>query len=132
MGTTRTDDVTILVFRFHLLAEEIFYRIQRVGWQEFAIGKNINAVIVPGDTGELFHIAIPWRQVCITDGPVYGETITLWSFKVEITPALSLSCPKQRLSSHLVTADPIKRILLYVWMLIIFYKEVCGIFSERV
>src|SRR5690606_23531450 len=55
-----------------------------------------------------------------------------WPFKVKVRPALGLPCPQQGFTTHLIASDPVERFFLYIGMLFIFYKEMCGIFMKSI
>src|SRR3954466_9683220 len=77
-------------------------------------------------------MTIPGSNVFVPDWPIYCKAVPGRSFKIKIAPSLGLPCPKQRFSSHLVTADPVEGFLLHIRMFIIFYKKMGGTFVKIV
>src|SRR4030095_6507196 len=75
---------------------------------------------------------VPGCKILISNRPVHGISISRWSFKFKFTPTLGSPCPYQGLATYLVPTNPIKWFLLYVWMLLIFYKKMLGAFIKRV
>ena len=60
----------------------------------FAIGQFGQTIFVPGDAYKFFNVTIPRFDILIPDGPVYCESISNRSFKIEITPTLCLPGPQ--------------------------------------
>src|SRR4026208_343655 len=77
-------------------------------------------------------MAVPGCYVLISDGPVDSVAVAGGTFKVKITPPLCIPRPHDTFAAHLVTANPVKRLLLHVWMIFILYKEMHGIFPESI
>src|SRR5690606_6122842 len=127
MGASGADHVPAFEFFPKLFTEIFFYRVERKCRQEFAVGKFGQTVTVPRNTRKAFHMAIPRRDVLVTDGPVNCKTIPRGAFEIVIAPALGLPGPKQGASTHLVPPDPVELLLLDVRVLVIFDKEMlCG------
>src|SRR5690606_32181319 len=59
-------------------------------------------------------MTIPFLHILVPYGPINTVIKSFGTFKFIITPSLGLSCPKERLSPHLVASNPIKRLLLNI------------------
>src|SRR5439155_12874698 len=77
-----------------------------------------------------FYMRVPGGKVLEADRPVNSIAITGRTFEVILAPTLSLAGPKQRLAAYLVASNPIIWLLLYVRVLIIFYKEMLCCFVK--
>src|SRR5690606_1980009 len=75
-------------------------------------------------------MAIPRGDITVSDRPINSEPVPKWTFKIEITPTLCMSCPSQRFSSHLITSYPVERFSLDIWMFLIFGKKMHRILLE--
>src|SRR5690606_33948069 len=115
--TPRNDDMTVFITFLHRFLEELLYAIHRKRRQKFAVGKLGQSVFVSGNSGKLFYVAVPGREVPVTDGPVDGKTVAGRSFKVEVTPPLRMTRPEDGLAAHLVPTHPVERFFLNVRVL---------------
>src|SRR4051812_25158335 len=93
MCGTANDNVTIFVILFYLLTHMFFNACQFHGREKLTIGQFGKAVFIAGDACKLFYVTIPRCNVFIANRPIRGEAITCRPFKIEVTPALCLSCP---------------------------------------
>ena len=133
VGTTTNDHgPRTAVFLGHRLAEVLLHAIHLVRRQKLAIGQLGQPIAVATDACKFFYVAIPRRNVGIANRPVYGETVAGGAFKIEFRPALGLPGPKQRLTTHLVAPNPVKRFFLDVRVLRIFDKKLLGGFTKGV
>src|SRR5690606_5633730 len=80
--------------------------------QEFAIRQLRQPLRLPRDTGELFHVGVPRRDVLVADRPIDAVAVPRVRFKVEIAPAIALPAPQHRASTQDVAAHPVERFLL--------------------
>src|SRR5687768_722240 len=90
----------------------------------FTVRKLGQPIFVAGNTGEFFNMRIPWLDIFVAYGPVDGKSVARGSFKIVITPPLSLARPQQRFSSHVITAYPSERFFLDEWLFVIFDSPV--------
>ena len=77
-------------------------------------------------------MAVPFFDVFVSNRPVHRKTIPCRSIKVKVRPTLYLSGPEERLSTYLIASDPVKRFLLHVRMIGVFYKKMHGILTESI
>src|SRR6185437_9449060 len=132
MSTTANNYIPVFVMIHNPFLHSFFYCVHLPCRKKFAIGKGFEAIFIATDAYKLFNMAIPWSKVIITNRPINCKAIPCRSFKIIFTPALGLPCPDQRLAAYLVAAYPIKRLLLDVRMLLIFYKKMHGVFPEGI
>src|SRR5690606_18168711 len=120
--------VTVM-FR-HLFLEVFFNTTKFIWWQKFTIRKFGQPVAVTRNACKFLNVAVPRIEILITYRPVNRKTVPCRSRKIEVAPALRVACPKQRLSTHLVTANPVEGFLLRVGVFVVLYKKVHRIFLE--
>src|SRR5689334_20773202 len=88
--------------------EMIFNTIHLHRWKKLAVWQMRYAVTVAADAYKLFYIGIPRGNIFVTYRPGDSNALLFVRIKVEITPPLRPPCPQQRLSSYLVSPDPIE------------------------
>jgi len=95
VGAASDDNRPVGVSGVDAVADMRFDTIHFPGWQEFAVGQVDEAVLIAADADEPFDMAIPGRQVIVTDGPGWGDAVAGGAFEFVGTPALSLAGPEQ-------------------------------------
>src|SRR4051794_40447946 len=86
-----------------------------------------NAIAGTTDAYKLLHITVPGCNILVAYRPIYPNTLLCISLKIKVAPALSPARPHQRFTTCMIASYPCKWLMLYVRMLIIFYKEMlCG------
>src|SRR5690606_21481806 len=76
--------------------------------KKLPVRKYIQPIPVATNTGPFLSITVPWRDILITDRPVYTVAISQICLKVQVTEPIALSPPHQRTSSHMVPTVPVK------------------------
>src|SRR5437868_14835431 len=99
-------------------------------WKKFSVGHRLYSISCSANTNKFFNVRIPGRNFVIPDWPIESITKTRRTIEFKIAPTLAGAAPRQRFSPYLVTPDPIKRFLLYVWMIFVFDEKMRGIISK--
>jgi hypothetical protein len=84
--------------------------------EELAIGKVRQSEPFPAHTDVLLDVAVPGRDVRVADRPVDGDPLLQVRLEVEVTPAIDLASPDERLAADLIALDPGEGLRLLVGM----------------
>src|SRR5690606_8454518 len=75
-------------------------------------------------------MGIPGCDIIVPDRPVDAVAHLCRCYESVVAPALTRPAPDNGLASNLVAADPIKRLILGIGMVVVFNKEMRGILAE--
>src|SRR6185437_11036194 len=110
---------------------EMFLRAIHIEGREIiSVRHSLQTVPVAADAREPFDVRIPGSDLIIGDGPFDAIAITCRSGKFIMTPTRTGPSPNERFAAYLVAPDPIERFILDIGMILVFDKEMRGIFSE--
>src|SRR5689334_10131799 len=101
----------------------LFEAIHFHGWQKLPVGQLRQTIFITIYTGELFYIAVPWRQVFVANRPVNTMPVFGIGFKINIAPPVTLTAPHQRTAANMVSTYPPEFLYLVVWVFDIVDKE---------
>src|SRR5580658_2610197 len=104
----------------------LFDTIQFIGGQILPVRHRLYAFLGAAHADEFFDMAIPRRDVVVTDGPSDAIAVTLRRGEIGWTPACTRPTPSQRLSANLITTYPGERLLLNVGMIRVLHEKMCG------
>src|SRR4051812_6027620 len=112
---------------FYTVLKMLLYSIHIHRWQKLTIREMRNTIVGTANAYKLLYVAVPGCNILVADWPVYTNALLCISFKIKIAPALCPACPHERFTTSMITSYPCERLVLYIRMLIIFYKEMlCG------
>src|SRR6266550_9041978 len=97
--------------------------------QKLAVGHCFEMIGVPADADELLDVGVPRRDVVVADRPAHPVPELLRSHELVLAPALTGASPDDRLAAHLITADPVERLLLDVRVVAVLDEEVHGVLA---
>src|SRR5690625_4069710 len=89
-------------------------------------------IIISTYSNKVFYMRIPRFNILIADRPIYGKTVSFWRFKFIITPTLSRPAPDKGFPSYLIATYPVKRLLLYIRLFIVFDKKLLRSFIKSI
>src|SRR5690606_14646745 len=96
------------------------------------VRQRIDAIFETRYSGEFLNMAVPFLDVLVANRPIYSKSIASRTFKIKIRPTLDLPGPKKGFSSHLISPDPVKGLLLHVRVFGVFHKKVHRILTEGI
>ena len=76
--------------------------------EKFSVRQLRQPFRLAADSGKLFDVVVPGRDVRIADRPVNGDAFFQVGFKIEIAPAIALAAPGEGFSADLPAANPRK------------------------
>jgi hypothetical protein len=127
---TTVDHKTIIVFCSDIFLYISFNTVHFKWWQVFTIRHYIQSIFVTANTCKQFNMGIPRCNIIISYWPFYSVSELGRIDKFIFTPAWTCTSPDNWFTSDLVPAYPFEWFLLYVWMIIIFYKKMCRVFAK--
>src|SRR5688572_21620449 len=94
MGASGLDHMARWKMLFDTFFKILFNATQFKSRHHFTIWQFSESIPVAGNTGKFLNMTVPGFKIFIADGPVNSKAISYRSFKIKITPALCLPCPK--------------------------------------
>src|SRR5690349_11600818 len=82
-------------------------------------------------SNKFLNIGVPVFNVVVTNGPVHPNLIFQVSFKIQITPSITLLAPDKRTAAYLVTSNPVEPLDLFIRILLIICKKVFVGFTNK-
>ena len=76
--------------------------------QELPVRELRQAVATAADAGKALGVVVPRRDVGVSDRPVDGDPVARVGLEVEVAPAVRLTSPEQRPSTHVIPAHPVE------------------------
>src|SRR5207248_11730403 len=94
--------------------------------QELAVRQMRQTQPLPAHADEPLDVAVPRRQVPVSDRPVDAVAVAQVGCEIEVAPPPARPAPDQAAAAELVAADPTERLVLRsdVWVLAIIHEEV--------
>src|SRR5437763_11656296 len=86
-----------------------------------------NSISCSTNTNKAFYMRIPWRYILVPNWPIKSISKTKRTIEFKIAPSLTCPSPRERLPSYLVTAYPVERFFLHIWMIFILNEKVRGL-----
>ena len=95
-------------------AEVLFGAVQVEGGEKFAVGQVPDTFLLTLNTDELLNVGVPGGNVLVADGPVDGHAVFGVRLEVVVAPPVTVAAPHDGTAADVVTADPVKTLVLVV------------------
>src|SRR5690606_12345932 len=86
-------EMPIVVVFLQTFLEVLFNATHFKSRHALAIREFRKSIFVACNTSELFNMRVPGLQIFVANRPVDSKTVACRTFKIEVAPALGLSCP---------------------------------------
>ena len=77
-----------------------------IGGRNFPSGKLRQTFGLAADSGELFDVVVPRRDIGVANRPIDGDAVFQIGFEIEIAPAIALAAPGDGLAADLTATNP--------------------------